>query len=40
MAAAKGKTTYTAAEVAVPEEKIQQQQEEIEALKKNEPLIS
>ena len=34
MSAAKKKTTYTAAEVAALETKIQQQQEEIEALKK------
>ena len=34
MSAAKKKTTYTAAEVAVLETKIQQQQEEIDALKK------
>lgn len=34
MAAAKEKTTYTAAEVAALEAKIQQQQEEIDALKK------
>ena len=34
MAAADKKTIYTAAEVAALENKIQQQQEEIEALKK------
>ena len=34
MAAAKEKTTYTAAEVAALEDKIQQQQNEIDALKK------
>ena len=34
MAAAKAKTTYTAAEVAALEDKIQQQQDEIDALKK------
>ena len=34
MAAAKSKTTYTAAEVAALENKIQQQQDEIDALKK------
>ena len=34
MAAADKKTIYTAAEVAALESKIQQQQEEIEALKK------
>ena len=35
MAAAKSKTTYTAAEVAALENKIQQQQDEIDVLKKN-----
>ena len=34
MAAANGKTTYTAAEVAALESRIQQQQDEIDALKK------
>ena len=34
MAAAKAKTTYTAAEVAALEDKIQQQQNEIEELKR------
>ena len=35
MAVANKKTTYTAAEVAPPESRIQQQQDEIDALKRS-----